>query len=156
MILSIQLYTTACDPGCNRTYDDTFYISPQALEGGVRVDYCLPSQYLGFVRPIHAQTSSDVTGIEIQSADYGDRILKAGDGRTYRTPPASASAMPTANCASNSFRPARPCGTSCAPPGRALPPASGAKSWQKEPACGSSSCNGPTTCPGCCPSPCPT
>lgn len=86
MILSIQLYTTACDPGCNRTYDDTFYISPQALEGGVRVDYCLPSQYLGFVRPIHAQTSSDVTGIEIQSADYGDRILKAGDGRTYRTP----------------------------------------------------------------------
>lgn len=86
MILSIQLSTTACDPGCNRTYEDTFYISPQTLEEGVRVDYCLPSQYHGFISPIHTQTLSDGTGVEIQSADYGDRILKAGDGRTYCTP----------------------------------------------------------------------
>ena len=50
------------------------------------MDYCLPSQYHGFVRPIHAQTLSDGTGIEVQSVDYGDRILKAGDGRTYCTP----------------------------------------------------------------------
>lgn len=86
MILSIHLSTTTCDPGCNRTYDDTFYISPQTLEEGVRVDYCLPSSYHGFVRPIHAQTLSDGTGVEIQSADYGDRMLQAGDSRTYRTP----------------------------------------------------------------------
>lgn len=86
MILSLQLSTTTCDPGCNRTYSDVSYISPQSLEQGVRVDYCLPSQYHGFVHPIQAQLLPDGSGVQIQSADYGDRTLLAGDGRNYHTP----------------------------------------------------------------------
>ena len=86
MILTIQLSTTTCDPGCNHTSHDIFYVAPQALEAGVRVDYYLPPAYQSFVRPIHAQTLSDGTGVEIQSADYGDRMLQVGDSRTYCTP----------------------------------------------------------------------
>lgn len=86
MILSVQLSTTTYDSGCNRTYHDTFYIDPQTLVQGVYVNRYLPPQYHGFVGSIRVCLLPDGSGVGIQSARYGDRVLPVGGERTYRTP----------------------------------------------------------------------
>lgn len=86
MILFVNLITTTCDPGCNHTSVDSFYIAPETLERGVRIDRCLPAAYHDFVRPIEALPLPDGSGVSVRSADYGDRTLLVSHRDSYRTP----------------------------------------------------------------------
>ena len=66
MILEVYLSTRA-----DRNYSsDCFYVSPEDVERGVRVDSILPSQYREYVKSIYVKACSDDEHVEVVSK-YG-------------------------------------------------------------------------------------
>lgn len=66
MILKIYLSTRADRNESSHNY----YVSPEALEKGVSVDWMLPSQYREYVKNIYVKTSADGEHVEVDSK-YG-------------------------------------------------------------------------------------
>jgi hypothetical protein len=82
MILEVCLSTRA---DRNESFDN-FYLSPEAVKKGVRVDYILPSQYREYVGRIHVKTSADGQQVEV-SSKYGSRKYPINQKDTWESGP---------------------------------------------------------------------